>query len=217
MAIEVGREYRLEVGTTVDAAKVLSAATNAAALVLTSNSHGFTNGDYILIQMSDGMVEANNLVAKVVTSDTNTVTLTGVNSTNWGTFSASATTKTMAKISAWTTVATATSVDFGAGSAEEIDTTVLLDRTRSTTPGLLALPPVTVNLFTDYSAAVQDTIDGYGYASTNVPWRATRKSGARRVWSGIPSTIGESANVNQPITGSFNIIVKSNQYLRYTS
>jgi 3-oxo-5alpha-steroid 4-dehydrogenase len=46
---------------------------------------------------------------------------------------------------------------------------------------------------------------------------ATRKSGARRVWSGIPSTIGESVNVNQPIAGSFNIIVKANQYMRYTS
>jgi Phage tail tube protein, TTP len=217
MAIEVGREYRLEIAATVDTPKTVSGATNAAALVVTSTSHGYTNGDYVMFRMSDGMVEAEYLVAKIVTSDTNTMTFTGVNSSSWGAFDSGATTKTVAKILTWTTVATATSIDFGQGAAEEIDTTVLLDRVRRVTPGLLALPAVSVNLFTDSSAAVQDTIDGYAYASTAMPWRATKKSGARRVWAGVPSTIGESVSVNQPIAGTFNIVVKSSQYTKYTS
>jgi hypothetical protein len=207
---DIGREYRLEVQSTADTAKTITGITKAPQAVVSAASHGLTAGDYVLLSV-EGMDEVNDMVARVANTTTGTFELEGVNSTNFGTFANG----TFREISAWMTVGQATAVDYGQGSAEEIDTTVLLDRTRRVEAGALALPPVTVSLFSNPTLAVEQLIENAAYGSTVLAWRATRKSGARKVWAGIPSTIGESVSVNAAITGSFNIVVKSPRYLNY--
>lgn len=213
MANEVGREYRLEVQSTLGTAKTITAITKANPGVATSTTHGLANGDYVILKSIEGMSQANYLVARVANKATDTFELEGVDTTNWGTF----TSGSAYQISAWTSVTQATSVDYGAGSAEEIDVTTLLDVTRRTENGLLALPAVTVNVLADISSTAQAAIESAAYSASVLAWRATTKGGRKRIWAGTPSTIGESVQVNSAITGSFTITVKSSKYCNFAS
>jgi len=213
MANEVGREYRLEVQSTIDTVKTVTAITKANPAVVSCASHGYANGDIVVLTGVQGMVEVNNLVARVANQASGTFELEGVNSTNFGTF----TSGSVAEVTAFTTVTQSTGVDFGAGSAEEIDMTTLIDSTRVVDAGILSLPQITVNLFADPSATAQAAIETAAYAKTMLAFRATTKGGRVRLWAGIPSTIGESVSVNSPITGSFTITVRSPRYLHYAS
>jgi len=210
MAIEAGRGYRLEVGTALAAAVVVTAISKATEAVVTA-TNTLAAGDYVMFGQVDGMAELSYMVAKVKSPSGTQFTLEGIDSTNWGTWTAGA----CQKVNTWSTIAQATSVDFGSGSVDELDVTVLLDISKQAQAGMLAQPPVSVSLFADYAASAQTFIDTTAVAGTVVPFRATRPSGQKRVWAGIPSTIGESANVNAPITGSFNIIVRSTRYTKY--
>ncbi len=145
MADEVGREYRLEVQSTVGTALTVTAITKANPAVATSTAHGLANGDYVMLTDVEGMVEADNLVARVANVGVNTFELEGVDSTNWGTF----TSGNAKEVTAWQTVASATAIDYGAGSAEEIDMTRLLDTSRRVEDGILSLPAASVTLLAD--------------------------------------------------------------------
>jgi hypothetical protein len=212
MAIEVGREYRLELGTTLGTALTVTGISKASEAVVTA-VNTLEAGDYVFFGEVQGMVELSYIVARVKTPSGSAFTLEGVDSTAFGTWTSGA----CQEVTAWSTVALATSVDFGSGSAEEIDVTVLLDSTRQVQAGLLAQPTISVNVFSDYSSAAQAAIDTRAYASTVTPFRATKKSGHKRLWAGIPSTIGESVNVNSPITGSFTIINRAARVVKYTT
>jgi hypothetical protein len=214
MAIEVGREYRLEVHNTLAAPTTITAITKANPAVVSAAGHGIQAGDFVILKV-DGMVEVDHLVVRVSATGltAGAFELVGINSTNFGTF----TTGTVERVTAWATIGATTSVDFGAGQAEEIDVTTLLDSTKRKLQGPLDLPAVTVNLFTDPSSAAQTRIDTLAYSGEVGIFRATRKSGAVRCFGGYPSTLGESVNVNQPIAGSFNVVVRSPRHMRYAS
>lgn len=211
--IEIGREYRLEVENVVASALTASAITNASPPVVTSAAHGLAVGDYVKFGEVEGMPELSYMVCRLSAVDTNTMTLEGLDSTDWGTF----TSGTLQKVESWQTVSHATGIDFGAGAADEINISVLLDAKNRTDTGLLTQPPVTVNLFTDPSLAAQAKIDEAGYTAANLAWRATRKSGKKKLWSGKPSTVGESVAINTPIAGSFTITVQSSRFVNYAS
>lgn len=213
MANEVGREYRLEVQSTIDAIKTITAITKANPAVVSVASHGYANGDIVILTGVQGMVEVDNLVARVANVTAGTFELEGINSTGFGTF----TSGSVAEVTAFSTVSQATSIDYGQGSADEIDMTTLIDSTRRTDLGTLTLPAATVNLFADVTSTVQALIEAAAYAKTTLVFRATTKGGRKRLWAGIPSTIGESVAVNSPITGSFTINVKSPRYSHYAT
>lgn len=213
MANEVGREYRLEVQSTIDATKTVTAISKATTAVVSCAAHGYANGDVVILTNVQGMVEVNNLVCRVANQASGTFELEGVDSTNFGTFVSGS----VAEVTAFTTVTQATGIDFGAGSAEGIDMTTLIDSTRRVEDGVLSLPQITVNMFADPPATAQAAIEKAAYAKSVLAWRATTKGGRVRLWAGTPSTIGESVSVNSPITGSFTINVKSPRYLHHAS
>ena len=70
-------------GVLTEAGKVPTAITQASIAVVTSNSHGFTNGDRVIARNIQGMVELNNREFSVTGVTTNTFALSGVNSTNY--------------------------------------------------------------------------------------------------------------------------------------
>ena len=212
MTIEAGRAYRLEVGTALAAALTVTGISKAAEAVVTA-TNTLTNGDYVMFGAVDGMTELSFLPARVKSVSGTNFVLEGIDSTNWGTWTAG----TCQRVTTWSTLSTATSIDFGAGSVDSLDATTLLDVSKQSLAGMLALPDVSVNLFTDNAQAVQAYVDGQAILGNVLPWRAARASGQRRAWAGIPSTIGESANVNQIISGSLTIVVRSTRYVRYNT
>lgn len=60
--------------------------TNANPGVVTANSHGFSNGDNVVLNGIDGMLEVNGVEYTVANVTANTFELSGINTTSYGTF-----------------------------------------------------------------------------------------------------------------------------------
>ena len=93
---EIMRVYRNGAQVLNATAKNISAATKASPGVLTSNSHGFSNGDEIFIAAVGGMTELNGRNYRVADSTTNTFTLTdlfgvAINTTSFTTYTSGGT------------------------------------------------------------------------------------------------------------------------------
>jgi len=87
----------LDLGTTDVGIKAVTAATVATPIVVTATAHGFTNGDIVYIDATDGTSSIGNNAAKglwkIANQAANTFelqTLAGVNSTGFGAFSGTA-------------------------------------------------------------------------------------------------------------------------------
>jgi hypothetical protein len=83
--IQLWSDVAVDVQTALAAAKEITAITKANPAVATSTSHGYTNGDYVLLKIS-GMRELNYAVARAANVTANSFELEGVDSTTFGTF-----------------------------------------------------------------------------------------------------------------------------------
>tara|TARA_Y100001938_G_scaffold88334_2_gene121091 strand:- start:531 stop:2534 length:2004 start_codon:yes stop_codon:yes gene_type:complete len=93
---QVMRVYRNDLQVLASSAKTITAITKANPGVLTSNSHGFSNGDEIFVDNVGGMTEVNGRNYRVANSSTNTFTLTdlfgvAINTTNFTTYTSGGT------------------------------------------------------------------------------------------------------------------------------
>jgi Flp pilus assembly pilin Flp len=70
-------------------AKTITGATKQNPVVITSNNHGFANGDRVYINGVSGMTQINNAIFTVANANTNTFRLQGVNGTSYSTHSGS--------------------------------------------------------------------------------------------------------------------------------
>lgn len=72
-------------------AKLITAATKANPVVITSNGHGFNNGDVVWISGVTGMTQLNNKAYVVANKTANTFQLSGVNGSKYGKYTAAGT------------------------------------------------------------------------------------------------------------------------------
>ena len=83
--LEFGNQYIRffkDSGQIVESNKTITAITKANPAVVTSNSHGFENGDFVNISSVVGMTEVNNKTFKVADKTTNTFELQDVDGTD---------------------------------------------------------------------------------------------------------------------------------------
>jgi Flp pilus assembly protein TadG len=73
------------------ASKTLTGATKANPVVITSNAHGFSNGDVVWISGVGGMTQINNKAFVVANKTANTFKLSGVNGSSYSSFSSNGT------------------------------------------------------------------------------------------------------------------------------
>ena len=78
-------------GIVTESSKTITAITKANPAVVTASSHGYSNGDRIVISGVVGMTEVNNVEFTVAGVTTNTFQLSGVNSTNYTTYASGGT------------------------------------------------------------------------------------------------------------------------------
>lgn len=78
-------------GLIVDTAKNITGITNANPAVVTSNAHGYSNGDRVVIAGVGGMLEVNNREFIVANQTANTFELQGINSAGYGTYTSGGT------------------------------------------------------------------------------------------------------------------------------
>lgn len=112
------------------ATKTISAISKANPGSVTSNAHGYSNGDYIVLDVL-GMNQLDGRVVRVSNIAANTFDLEGVDTTNYDTFSSG----TAAKITFGTTLSTLTGLTASGGDYDFIDTTTIHDTVRTQIPG----------------------------------------------------------------------------------
>ena len=92
--IELGNNYMRffkDQGQITEATKSISAITKANPAVVTATSHGYSNGDHVWINDVVGMTEVNGRRYTVANATTHTFELSGVNSTDYTTYSSGGT------------------------------------------------------------------------------------------------------------------------------
>jgi len=92
--IELGNNYMRffkDQGQITEATKSISAITKANPAVVTATSHGYSNGDHVWINDVVGMTEVNGRRYTVANVSTHTFELSGVNSTNYTTYTSGGT------------------------------------------------------------------------------------------------------------------------------
>ena len=112
-------------------AKTITGITNASPGVATSASHGYSNGDYVILQIQ-GMLGLQDKVVRVASVATDTFALEGIDTTSLGTFSSG----TAEKITYGTSITSATSMSASDGGFDMIDTTTIHASQKSEIPGL---------------------------------------------------------------------------------
>lgn len=78
--------FFIDSGLTYDVPKTITGITKASAAVVTSTSHGFSNGDKVKISEVEGMNEINGETSIIQNVTTHTFELAGINSTNYTTY-----------------------------------------------------------------------------------------------------------------------------------
>lgn len=205
MSTQKGRNVRLEVAATYAAAKTVSAITKASPGVATSTAHALADGTIGYFTGLSGMTELEDQVASVDTPVSNAFNIEGLDTTNFGTF---ASTCLFTPVATWATLSEATKYSLGGGDADQLDKTTLLDTSKKIEFGLNAAETVSIEQFSNPSAAAAILLEAAARAGTDVVFRITLNNGERRVFRGQPSLPGEEMGVNALATGSFSVAIK---------
>lgn len=210
----IATNARVEVENTVGTATAITGITNANPGVVTSAGHGLTDGDIVKLAISDGMVELNDQVVRIANSATDTFELEDLDTTNYSTYAAG--TNTWQEVSAWYTLAAATSVNIGDATPNELDGTRLIDKKAVTLYGLPGSISGTIDIQHDPQAAVVQKIKAASVSdllSFRVTWNNGNIAvfGAKTAYSG-----GFSASVNNILTGSIPVTVPA-EVMEYAS
>lgn len=135
----------ISVSTASAAADVITAITAASPPVVTSATHGISNGVPVVISGVVGMVEVNDRAFIVANTATNTVELKGVDGTTYTTYGSAG---TMVAHTTMSEIGEVKSVSGFDGTAAEIDTTHLRSRAKEFVQGLQDFGNVTLTLNT---------------------------------------------------------------------
>ena len=100
MAISLSNGTTVSISNGFDAAKTITATTNASPGVATSTAHGFNDGDYVVV--NSGWVRLSERVVRVDNSTVNTFDLEGVDTSNTTIFPAGGGAGSAKKVAGWT-------------------------------------------------------------------------------------------------------------------
>jgi hypothetical protein len=205
MAVQKGRNVRVEVAATYSTAKTVASISKAAPGLVTSTGHSLAEGAIGYFSGVTGMDEIEGQAASVDTTQTNTFLAEGIDTTNFGTMSG---TCSFTPVATWLTLSIATAYQIAGGEADKLDSTTLLDTIRKEDTGMLAAQAVSFDGLSDAQLAAMALIEAAALAGTSVVFRITFQNGERRVFRGQPSLPGESLAVSANATGSFSVTVK---------
>lgn len=205
MAKQKGRNVRIEVGATYDAAKSITGISQADPGVASSAAHSLAEGTIGYFSNVEGMTEMEGQVASVDNTATGAFDLEGIDTTNFGTFTD---TCQFTPVATWLTISNSTGYQIGGGDADALDSTTLLDNVKQEEAGMLSAQTVSVDGLSDPQLAAMKLVESAARSGTYQIFRITFKNGERRVLRGQPSLPGESVAVSAMATGSFSIKVK---------
>lgn len=124
-------DVTVDMQSALASATTITGLTNASPGVVTTTSHGYTSGDYLVLNV-EGMSEVDARVFRVDNESVNDYELEGEDTTNYGTFSSG----TAQEITFGINIATATGLTASGGDPNFIDVTTIHDNIAKQIPGL---------------------------------------------------------------------------------
>jgi len=128
----VWKNVAVAIQSGIATAKAISGITKANPGVVTSDAHGYSNGDYVYLSDILGMHQLKDKVVRVANQSTNTYELEGVDTTGFDTFTSGG----AQKLTFGTSITTALTVNGSGGEFDFVDTTTIHQNTKTQIPGL---------------------------------------------------------------------------------
>lgn len=198
----------LAVVTASSGTQAITGATKANPCVLTCTAHTFIVGDVVSVSGVTGMTQLNGNSYIVSAVGVNSITLFGVDSTDYGTYISGG----IAAKGTFSNFCELTGFDRSGGAAAEIETTSICSDAQEFETGLRAYG----NLKLDYNfapTAVVNAFDAAQAAGTPlIVKRVLPKSAGASVWTGLVLETGESAEVNGVWKGSATIKLTGGEF-----
>lgn len=188
-----GIGFTAEVQKTLGSAKTISGITLANPGVVTSTSHGFSNGDVVILAIA-GMVQLNQVACRVANVTTNTFELEGIDTSGYTAFTSGSATK----VTAWDTIGWATSLNLAGSTPKEIDTTTLADTQLQVAYGMSAAGSGTIDGFDQVADTAMLNLKAASTAQATRAFRLSYASGQKRIFNAnVSAGGGFSVSVNE--------------------
>lgn len=185
MATKVWSNVQVAMQSALAAAKTITGITKASTAVATSTSHGYANGDIVILAVQ-GMWQLDTRTVRVANVTTNTFELEGVDSTLYDTF----TSGTAQAITFGTTFSTIGDMSVSGGDFEMLDITTIHDNTKKTIPGVSSAIEVSGNFNWDPNDLGQIAMKSAADARALRAFRVVFSDGSRWLFTGYPGFTG---------------------------
>lgn len=156
----------------IAAAKTLTAISKASPGVVSSTSHGYSNGDFVVLSVQ-GMFQVDGRVFRVAGVASDTFQLEGEDTTAYETFSSGS----AYKLTFGTSITTATSMSGTGGNFDFVDTTTIHGNVKTQIPGLAAPTTYTFDNLWDIADAGQAAMKAASDAQAQRAFRFTFGTG----------------------------------------
>jgi hypothetical protein len=200
MAIPIGRNTRVEVEQTLDVVKPITGITKASTAVVTSATHGYANGDVVVLENIVGMTELDGQIVRVANVAASTYELEGIDSTLFGTFTSGG----GRKISAWQTLGEARSVNAGSVSLNRLDASTLLDSEKQYVLGQPDTPEISFEALSNPFAPAAQKVEAAARSGAALGFRLTLSDNSKRLFRGLVSLPAESIPLGALATATFS-------------
>lgn len=200
MATKVWSNVQVAMQSAVSATKTITGITKANPGVATSTSHGFANGDIVVLSIL-GMWQLDTRTVRVANVTTNTFELEGIDTTLYDTFSSGS----AYSITFGTTFSTIGDLSVSGGDFDMIDITTIHDNVKKTQPGAASPINVSGNFNWDPSDAGQLAMKTAADSRALRAFRVVFSDASRWLFTGYPGYTGSptgsaQAKVTSPFT-----------------
>ena len=188
---------QVSIQSEIAAADSITGITKANPGVVTSTSHGWANGDYVYYNV-DGMYQLDERIVRAANVTANTAELSGLDTTNFDTFSSG----TGQVITFGTSVTTAVGISGSGGEFEFADVTTIHDAARKQIPSFSSALTFTFDMIFDPADAALAALKAASDLKAKRAMKITWSTGAIMVLNGY---VGASLTP----TGSAGELVKT--------
>ena len=198
---------------TFASAKTITALTNANPAVASSTSHGYTDGDEVIL--TSGWEDATDTVYKVDQLTTDTFSLTGLNSTDTDFYSAGGGVGSAQKVSSWTEIPQVLTIATSGGDARFTTINPIARRNSINIPTGFNATSITLTLGHDPANANYITMLDISRTLSKVAFKMVLSGGAVTYGYGYMSVSeAPTLNVNQAnsVTAALTLLGRSISY-----
>lgn len=198
---------------TFASAKTITALSNASPAVATSTSHGYTDGDEVIL--TSGWEDATDTVFKVDQLTADTFSLLGLNATDTNFYAAGTGTGTASKVSSWTEIPQVLTIATSGGDARFTTISPIARRNAINVPTGFNPTSITLTLGHDPSNANYETMLDISRTLSKVAFKMVLSGGAVSYGYGYMSVSeAPSLNVNQAnqVTAALTMLGRSISY-----